>query len=750
MKRTPQTIASYASDGYELRSIVATLINRRVMILSTALVFVLLGTAYAFFSAPIYQAGILIRVEDSNEPASATSKDVLRNASPTFDVKSSAEGEMQILGSKLIVSRAVDALKLYITATPRYFPIIGSWIARHSDILRRPGLYGMAGFAWGGESIKVANFEVPERAEGRSYRLIAQAGGRYQLTGPGLQRPVIGRVGVSERFLTNDGFVTLLVEQMIGESDVAFDLTRHSRQITIDDLRKTLRISESGVKSNVLGATLQGTDPVRLSATINQIGNEYVRQNADRKAVIAEKTLTFLQAQLPAMKAQVQDAEEKYNAYRNTHVLIDPSEEGRQLLRQSADAAAQIVELKRRREELASRFSYPHPSVVASDQQIASTEQYLDDVNARMKALPLTEQGALRLQRDLQVSTELYSAMLNNIEQLQIIRAGKVGSVLLIDSADVPELPVKPIKSLVLLVSALVGLALGSAVALARDLMFRGVTDPQELEAVTGLSVFATIPQSQRQVEMTKKAPAGSRVGLLLAALYPEDPAVEGLRMLRSALQFAMSGARNNVILLAGPLPGIGKSFTSANLAAVLAAGGKRVLLVDGDLRRGQLNEYFSLARTEGLKEALDGSAALDAVIQKDVLPNLDFIETGEYPSDPAELLLRSGVSEVIQEVARRYDIVLLDAPAILVVSDTGTMAPAAGLIFLMARFGETRMKEIVESSKRLAQTGARVNGLLLNGFKGPGGSYGDAKVYGGQAYVAHRYEATGKRSGTT
>jgi tyrosine-protein kinase Etk/Wzc len=254
--------------------------------------------------------------------------------------------------------------------------------------------------------------------------------------------------------------------------------------------------------------------------------------------------------------------------------------------------------------------------------------------------------------------------------------------------------------------------------------------------------VYATIPLSDRQVAFSKRIAATTPERLVLAARFPQDPAVESLRMLRSALQFAMLEARNNVVMLAGPLPGIGKSFLSVNLATVLAAGGKRVLLVDGDLRKGHLNQYLGLARTAGFANVLDGSRPLHTTIQRNVLPNLDFLGVGEYPPNPAELLLDNRFREVMQLTSRNYDIVLLDAPAILAVSDTGIMAPCAGSIFLIARFEDTRTGEVVEASRRLAQTGARVNGVLLNGFKGHGGNYGHARMYGSHAYVAHHYES--------
>jgi tyrosine-protein kinase Etk/Wzc len=728
----------------DLASIVTTLLNHWKTIAFAAGLFIALGGLYVFLTPPIYQARLTVQIEENSEPSASASKSVLDDVSSMFNVKSSAEGEIQILGSKLIVSRAVDALKLYISAKPHHFPLIGNWIARHNDGLSRPGLFGRGGYAWGDELIDVATFEVPKQLEGAEYRVTALSRDQYQFSGPGLDRPVKGQIGVKERFGTSRGFITLLVSKINGESGVVFDLTRHSRQLTVDNLQKRLQIAEQGNKSNVLSASLESTDPVLVSATINEIGKQYVQQNAERKAVNAENSLRFLESQLTTTRRQMEEAEDRYNAYRNSHALLDTSEESKLMLKQSAEAEAYLFDLTRKRQEITSHFSGTHPNLAAIDEQIATTERYRSDLAARIKEMPMAEQGALRLMRDVRVSTDLYGALRNNIELLRLIKAGK-GSVQLVDSAEVPERPVKPMKALVLAVSAVLGLFVGVGLAFARDFLFKGITDPRELESRTGLSVYATIPLSERQLQMTREIAAKTPERLVLSYRCPNDPVVESLRMLRTALQFALLEARNNVVLLAGPLTGIGKSFLAANLATVLAAGGQRVLLVDGDLRKGHLNQYFGLTGGPGLADVLAGSLSLNAAVHKEILPNLDVLQAGRYPPNPAELLLRSNVREVILEASLKYDIVLLDAAAILAVSDACIMAPSAGLIFLIARFADTRVEEITESVKRLAQSGSRVNGVLLNGFRLHGGSYAYTRRYGNYVHAAYDYESCSK-----
>jgi tyrosine-protein kinase Etk/Wzc len=739
VKNQASAVTAETDNEIELTSILETLGRHWKMIAATVAVVFSLGVVYAFFSAPIYQAGMLVKVDDSSAAPQADPRDMVRTAATMFDQRATAEGEIQVIGSKFVIGPVVDALKLYIQAAPHRFPIVGGMVARMSDGTSTPGLFGRGGYAWGQESIDVSAFDVPKNYEGKDYTLRYLGNGQYQLRGPGIETGVGGQIGSVQRFDTEAGPISLLVSFIHGEKGVEFDLARNSRTSAINRLQNSLTIAEQGNKSGVISTTLEGKDPVLVAATINELARMYIQQNADRRGINAEKSLEYLEQQLPTAKRQMEQAEDNYNAYRNSRTLFNADEEGRIVMQQASQADAQLLDLKRRRSDLASHFSAQHPSVVVIDQQIAATEKYINDLAARVKAMPQAEQGALRLQRDVRMSTDVYSALRNNIETMRLIKAGRTPTVDLLDRAEVPERPVKPVKALVLVIAAGIGLFLGIVMAFARDFLFKGVLDPKELESKTGLAVFATIPDSDRQKELAKRIADKRPEQLALASRYPTDPAVEGLRMMRASLQHALNDAPNNVVMLAGPLPGIGKSFVSANLATLLAAGGKRVLLVDCDLRRGHLNQYFGLPRGKGLVDIVNGSSSLDEAVHRSVLNNLDFVQCGFYPPDPAELLLSNAFTDAVSRASEEYDIVLLDAPAILAVSDTSIMAPVAGSIFLVARYGDTRSGEISESVKRLEQSGASVTGVLLNGFKVHYGNYAQARQYGGYAYAAYK-----------
>ncbi|MFL9922556.1 GNVR domain-containing protein [Paraburkholderia fungorum] len=735
--------SSVHGDQNNLAQIVDVLARHWRVSVITTIVFIALGGSYAFVATPIYQANVLVKIDEVPEVATSSKSELLSNLAPSFDVKSSAEGERQLIGSRLVIANVVDAVKLDISAGPHRFPLIGNWIADRNSSVSIPGIFGLGGYAWGNEKIDVGMIDVPGKLLGRPFTVTALDGGHYKVSGHNLARPVIGTVGKAETFATVAGEATLLVNKLVARPGIRFDVARLSRQDVTDEIQKGLQIVEQGEKSNVLNVTMRSKDPVALSNTLNAIADEYVRENNNRKAKIAANSLKFLESQLPVMRAEMVAAEQRYNAYRNMNTLVDASEEGKLTLQKRSDAEVELLNLKKRRAGMAGRFAPTSTVIEDIDSEIALTQQYIDTQKARIRAMPMEEQGVLGLMRDVKVTTELYTAMRTNIDQLRLVEAGKAGSAQLIDRADVPERPIRPMRLLIIVASALLGLFAGIALTLVRHMMLAGVTEPEEVEGRTGVMVYAMVPSSAKQRQMDRDVTTSDTNQLILARRYPREPAVESLRVFRSALFFAILGARNNIVMLAGPLPLVGKSFIASNLAPVLASAGKRVLLVDGDLRKGRLHRSFGLPIGPGLAEALVAPALFPKLIRHDVLPNLDVLTCGERPADPSELLNGSTFSDLMRKASSLYDIVLLDSAPVLAVSDAGMMAPCAGSVFVVGRFAETRVAEIEETIKRFAQTGARVHGVILNGFAVSSVKQVHPGRYGTHAYVASHYDGS-------
>jgi tyrosine-protein kinase Etk/Wzc len=735
----PAAASPQADDDVDLGHYIDVLLANKWLIAAITALVLAAGTAYALMARPVYEADVLIQVEDVAEGGG---KGPLAETGGLFDVKTPASGEMEIIRSRMIVGQAVEATKLYIAAGPKYVPYIGAWLARRATGLSDPGFLGFDGYVSGTERIVVSQFDVPTSWEGSLFTLTAKAGGQYTLQHPALSAPLTGTVGTALKAETKDGPIDLLVNELAGKPGAQFNLTRLSKQSTINALQAGLSLTEKGKASSIIAVTLQDQDPYKLTRVLNAVGTQYVRQNIERKAAEAQKTLAFLDVQLPEFKRQLEASEEVYNKYRNQKGTVAFDEEAMLVLGTAVDRQTKLLEAQQRRRELEARFTSNHPLVQTLDSQIAALNRDVGDVQNRIKSLPAVQQEAVRMERDVKVNTELYQSLLNNALQLRLVKEGKVGNVRVLDEAVMPDSPIKPQRRTVIAVSLVLGLFAGVIAAFMRNAFVeQRIRDPHEVEANTGLPVFSTIPVSTTQASIAKRRLTGATGVRLLSVEHPDDLAVESLRSLRTAMQFAMLESSNNRVMITGATPGVGKSFVTANFAALMAAAGKRTLLIDADLRRGHIHQYLGLQRHGGLSELIAGSLTVQQTVHKQVIPNLDLLATGQLPPNPAELLVSESFKTTLEKLSEMYDLVVIDTPPVLVAADTAIVAGHAGTVLLVARANLSTMGELKESTRRLALSGKAATGVLLNAMDVEKRAY-SAYKYGRYRYTNYNNES--------
>jgi tyrosine-protein kinase Etk/Wzc len=374
------------------------------------------------------------------------------------------------------------------------------------------------------------------------------------------------------------------------------------------------------------------------------------------------------------------------------------------------------------RSELRQKFTENHPAVATLNDKYQQLRAERAVLNSKIRSLPATEVDSARHQRDVKVANELYSVLLNKAQELRLVKSGTVGNVRVLDRAAVPHQPVSPNKKLAVGVATLLGLTLGVAGVFVRRSLTKGADDPEEIEHETGLPIFATVPRSPRQAELERAA--GHRPAIL-AESDAGDLAVENLRSLRTSLQFALVGASNNVVAIGGPAPGVGKSFIAVNLAYVLASTDRRVLLIDADLRRGRLHRYLDASRQPGVSDVLSGASTIEAAVRRTSQPGLDLLPTGRIPPNPSELLASERFRLLLDEVSRKYDLVIVDTPPVLAVTDASLVGRLASVNLLVLRSGEHSIREITLALTRLAQSGIEVQGAVLNDVRTSGGRFG-------------------------
>jgi tyrosine-protein kinase Etk/Wzc len=701
-------------EEHRLGEALYALTQARVLISAITLGCVLLGALYIGLVTPIYRTDLVVQVEDGGRSIAG-----LNEISSLLTDRSRSETEMEILRSRGLVGAVVDQLNLQVVATPRRSPLLG-WIARRyrGAAPARPFL-GLASYAWGGERIAVERLNVPEHLMNESLTLVAGERDSYQLRGSSGEKILEGVVGKA----VAGGGVEMYVSDLVARPKTRFTVMKRSRLRVIEELQAELKVTEKGRKTGILVVALEDPDPAKAAAILGAVGTTYVRQNAERKSAEAAKTLDFLETQLPALKANLDVAEAALKGYQVEKGTLDLSREAQAMLTRSVEIEKALSDAEMQRADLRQRFTDSHPALLSLADKLQRLHGERSAVNARMRDLPGTELDSARLTRDVKVSGELYNVLLNKAQELRVVKSGTIGNVRVLDRASVPERPSRPITSLVLAISVALGLGLGVATAFMRKSLYAGIDDPEMVEHLSGMTVYATVPRSSREAGLTRTSDKRAAQPLL-AVIEPGDPAVEAMRSLRTGLQFALLEARNNVIVVTGPTADVGKSFVTANLAHVFATAGRRVIVVDGDLRRGRVHRFFGGQRTPGLSDVLTGTSLLSDATRESPVENLHWMPTGRIPPNPAELVGSDRFERVLAELSSRYDLVLVDTAPILPVTDAALIARHAATTLLVLRAGAHPVREILASVKRLAQNGIRAQGAVFNDVSGAGARY--------------------------
>jgi tyrosine-protein kinase Etk/Wzc len=524
------------------------------------------------------------------------------------------------------------------------------------------------------------------------------------------------------------------VNKLTARPGTRFNVVRMNDLDAVTAFQNAITVQEQGKQTGVIDIQLDDTDAGRAADIANAMAQSYLRQHIETKQADASKMLDFLKSEEPRLKSDLENAEAALTAYQSKSGSIDASDEAKIYLEGSVQYEQQISALKLQIASLDQRFGDQHPVIIAARQQLAQLEGEQQKYDTRFRDLPATEVKAVQLQRDAKVAEDIYVLLLNRIQELSVQRVGTGGNVHIVDAAMRPGKAAKPKKLLIVSAASLLGLILGTGFVLMRRNLFKGIVDADQIERTFHLPVYGLVPLSNEQVALEKRTPVrgGSRLREVLANAYPKDLTVESLRSLRTSLQFSVMDARNRVVMLTGSVPGVGKSFLTANLAVLLAHSGKRVLMIDGDMRRGALERHLGVPQENGFSELLSGQISLDEAIRATEVDNLHFISCGRRPPNPSELLMSPRLGQYLEGLSKRYDILLIDTPPVLAVTDAAIIGGHAGSTFLVLRSGMHSEGEIGDALKRLRTAGVRVQGGIFNAVpqRARGGyAYGYAAV---------------------
>ena len=712
---------THDDETIDLGELFHTVLKNWKLIVACVFAAILLAILYLRITQPIYSVDGLVQIESNQSSTDALLGGAgLSSLASLADMKSPADTEIQLLKSRFVLGQVIQNLNLDVGLLSDH----SRWYKRLTHPVKDVIVYtkNAVRYSSDGASFKIAQFAVPYALLDQPFELHFLKNGQFtlalvgqsEISGLENHRQLTGRIGQLLIQKMGDETLQLLIQQD-GQplpSNAIF-LTKKSVLQSVQDINTNLFIAEKGKQTGIMSLVYQGKDQNNIVQTLDEVMQVYLAQNIASRTEETQSTLAFLEKQLPEIKAQLEASENQYNKFREKNNTIDPTKESELLLQQSVELKTKKIELEQQNVLLGQKYTSNFPMIGQVKAQIASLDRDSKELENRVVAMPELQRQYLQLYRDVQVNTVLYTSLLNSYQQLKVLKAGKVATVRVLDHAVKSAQPIKPQKSLVLLLSVVLGLIVSILLIVLKSIFYSGVKDSDQIEAKTGVSVIATVPRSaaQRKMHQGKK-----KQGVLLAKVDSEDLAIESLRSLRTQVYFSAAKADNNIILITGPAPEIGKSFISANFATVFAQMGKSVVLVDADMRRGHMNRYFNIEKSRGLSDYLsDHQMDLSEVCHQTFIPDLDFISKGSTSTSPAELLLSEAFQKLMTELSAKYDYVIIDSPPILAATDGAIIARLAGMTLVVVRHGQTHMRELELTLSRLSQAGASVQGVVFN-----------------------------------
>ena len=630
------------------------------------LIFLVAGLAVgglaSMWMRPAYKSDILLQVDvKGNKSAKA-----LGEMGALLDVSTPSEAEMQLIKSRMVLSSVVDAERMRYSAVP---------LNKVDRLLHKEGRMDLE-FLSIPRSVSEAKVKI--------FATVLQDSTSFELSDSEENSLLTGTVGETYRLPYGGDTLVVCVRSVKARPGQKFILGTSDQQSAVAGLLKRLNVSEEGKNSGIIRVSMEYTYPDRVADILNAIANTYLKQNIEMRSAEAKKTLEFLEEQLPSVKAKLDSSEHKLTSFRNANGTIDLSGETRVHLEKDVSLQQRLLELEQKKQEALRLFQAEHPTVRTIEQQQARLYGELAKQKKAADKLPKTQQEFLSLQEEVEVNNKLYTNLLNNIQQLRVVQAGEVGNVRIVDQAFVPLKPSKPNRKLIFGGVVAAFLLLGCAIALIRRMSMKGVASSSEVEHATGIGVYGKLPLLGKGIENNARNP--------LVHESPDEPFAEGVRALRTALEFSLPEA-SKVIMVSGLVEGVGKSFVSTNLAASFAMSGKKVLLVDMDLRRGHLLEKHH----KGLCEKLRTENFTDEYIEK-MFENFDVLASGKRVVNPGDLLGKERFGKFIDTFRSKYDLIILDTPPVFQCSDALLVEKYADYLICVLRHAAHSMESIQDA----------------------------------------------------
>ena len=712
------------SDDIDLMALVLVLLRGWKVVFFFAVLGLLIGVLYSRYVNPTYKSDALIQIEENSQGIAALGESISELVGVEI---SKAEAEAELIRSRMILEPVVNLLHLRIRLIDPNISAIDK-IKKNSTDTQMNTSDGVLLKTEDGQ-VKVSQFNVSQAYLNQSFTLTRSDTG-FVLS-DGLD-DFKGQMGQAHQFKGVAGQIDITVNDLPA-TGYPVNIIKQSVKATTDAINSSLSVVEKGKQTGIIQLSMTGKNQQQVTSVLNEIVLSYVHQNQTRGSEETTKTLTFMETQIPTLKEKLENSEATFNEFRKKYGTIDVGKEAELLLAENSQIDVQLNELNLKKAELTTYYTQEHPLVIQINEQLKVLNSRKKQIESTIAGLPEVQREFLKLSEDTAINREIYLTLLKNYEQLKIVKAGQIGFARIIDLPISTFRAIAPKKLQIMILGMLLGAMLGTMLVLLRNLLRNVIKDPERLEAKTGVPVIATIPRSSLLFKLSKNKKTADH---MLARVDHNSLSYEAIKSLRTTLMFGMSmptaemvTQQAKVILITGESPGVGKSFITVNLSEVFAQLHKRILVIDGDLRLGELHKMFGIDKNDGLSDYLmqgekglipshsnqpDGFAT-DHFIHSTGMDNIDFIPQGRHSNKPASLLISESFSQLMTEMKTQYDYIIIDSPPILAASDAMVLAQHADKVLIVTRYDDSIESQLVYAIKQMGKANVDVDGIILN-----------------------------------
>ena len=477
------------------------------------------------------------------------------------------------------------------------------------------------------------------------------------------------------------------IDDQLNRHQVNLDMESISSRPYLEELKRQLAEKEATLQSRIASMIMVGED-----------------ENSDFEIQLQKKQIEGIKEKFKQEVLKIAASE-----------FVDPAEISGSLITSKIEVETEIQALQPKVQELG---------------------KILEKYNKELETLPEKSLKLARLVRSANVKEKIFIMLQEKYQESRITEVGQLGIVRIIDWAKAPDYPVKPKKKINLILGFLLGIGLGVGIAFVTDYLDNSISTMEDVERLQ-LPLMATIPfikpeQSNGVMDkiFSSDDPEAREINeRLITHLKPKSPISEAYRTLRTNITFTAPDNPKQVIMISSSGPKEGKSTSIANLAITFSHMGTKTLLVDSDLRRPMLHKLFGMEKQSGLTNILVGKDSLEnAVKTVNNLPNLDILTCGILPPNPAELLGSMQMKELFEETKKNYEIVLVDTPPIIAVTDSSVLSTMVDGVIIVVRSGKSKSEAVIHAIEQLNRVEAPILGVILNGIQA-------SNVYGSYYY---------------